>query len=92
VLVDEVDHEGGVDHPVGVAAGVLHLIRVRRAIDAAVRHPPARQPGAATPPELRPALASSGRVAQDSPEIDVVVELLELPLACRGDRLLKRVG
>ena len=39
--------------PVGVTAGVLHLVGVRRAVDAAVGHPPGRQPGAAPPPELR---------------------------------------
>ena len=40
--------------PVGVAAGVLHLVRERRAVDAAVGHPPGRQPGPAPAAELRP--------------------------------------
>ena len=78
--------------PVGVTAGLLHLVGVRRAVDAAVGHPPGRQPGAAAPPELRPALASGGRVSQHLAEVDVVVELLELPVAGGGDRLLERVG
>ena len=41
--------------PVGVAAGVLHLVGVRRPVDAAVGHPAGRQPGAAALAELRDA-------------------------------------
>jgi hypothetical protein len=78
--------------PIGVAAGVLALVGVRRAVDAAVRHPPGRHPDASAPPEVRPALTSGGRVAQHPPEVDVVVELLELSVACRRDRLLERVA
>ena len=39
--------------PIGVPAGVLHLVGVRRPVDAAVGKPPGRQPG--PPPPTDPA-------------------------------------
>ena len=78
--------------PVGVAAGVLHLVGERGPVDAAVGHPAARQPGPAPAAELRRLLATAGGVAQDLVEVDVLVELLDLRRASARDRLLDRVG
>ena len=78
--------------PVGVAAGVLHLVGVRRPVDAAVGHPAGRQPGAASASELAGLPSPPGGVADDLLEVDVLVELLELAGAGVRDRLLERVG
>ena len=50
--------------PVGVAAGVLHLVGERGPVDAAVGHPAGRQPGPAAASELGRRLATVGRVAR----------------------------
>ena len=78
--------------PVGVAAGVLHLVGERGPVDAAVGEPAARQPGPAPAAELRRLLATADGVAQDLVEVDVLVELLDLRRASARDRLLDRVG
>ena len=79
--------------PVGVAAGVLHLVGVRRPVDAAVGHPAGRQPGPAAASEPAALLAvAGGSVVEHLLEVDVLVELLELAGAGGRDRLLERVG
>ena len=78
--------------PVGVAAGVLHLVGVRRPVDAAVGQPPGRQPGPPPPAEPAALLAFAGGTLEHLPEVDVLVELLELAGAGGRDRLLERVG
>ncbi len=50
--------------PGGVAAGVLHLVGVRRPVDAAVGQPAGRQPGPAPAAELARPLAAGGGVAR----------------------------
>ena len=78
--------------PVGVAARMLHLIGKRRAVDAAVGHPPGRQPAAPPLPQLTRRLAARGGVGEQLLEVDVVVELLDLVGARAPDRLLQSVG
>ena len=78
--------------PRGVAASVLHLVGIRRPVDAAVGQPSARQPGPAAAAELASWLATGGRVVEQRLEVDVLVELLELAGAGGRDRLLERVG
>ena len=78
--------------PVGVAARVLHLVRVRRPVDAAVGHPAGRQAGAPPLPELTRRLAARCGVGEHVLELDVLVELLELVGGGARDRLLERVG
>ena len=74
----------------GVAARLLDLVGERRAVDAAVGHPPARPsgPGAAT---ARRSVAVAGG-GQQGLEVEVLVELLELPGAGVLERVLERVG
>ena len=78
--------------PGGVAAGVLHLVGVRRPVDATVGHPAGRQPGPAPAAELAAAPRHAGGVLEHLLEVDVLVELLELAGAGGRDRLLERVG
>jgi hypothetical protein len=78
--------------PVGVAAGVLHLVRVRRPVDAAIGHPPGWQAGAPALPKLTRRLAARSGVGEHVLELDVLVELPELVGAGACDRLLERVG
>ena len=77
---------------VGVAAGVLHLVGVRRPVDAAVGHPAGRQPGAAAASELAGLPSPPGGVTDDLVEVDVLVELFQLSGPGVRDRLLERVG
>ena len=78
--------------PVGVAAGVLHLVGVGRPVDAAVGHPAGRQPGAASASELAGPPSPPGGVTDDLVEVDVLVELFQLSGPGVRDRLLERVG
>src|SRR5947209_19957499 len=52
-------------HPVGVAAGVLHLVGIWRAVDAAVGHPSGRQAGATAASEIVGRRPAPGGVAED---------------------------
>jgi hypothetical protein len=64
--------------PRGVAAGVVQLVGVRRPVDAAVGQPPARQSRPPAAPEPSRRLGAGGCVVEQLPEVDVLVELLEL--------------
>jgi hypothetical protein len=77
---------------VGVAAGVLHLVRERGPVDPPVRQSAGRQPGPARMPELTRPLVSRRSVGEHLLEVDVLVELLELPVSRGRDRLLQRIG
>jgi hypothetical protein len=81
-----------VPQPRDVAAGVPHLVGIRRPVDPAIRKPTGRQPGPAPAAELARALATSGGVLEHLPEVDVLVELLELSGPGGRDRLLQRIG
>jgi hypothetical protein len=71
---------------------VVHLVGVRRPVDAAVGHAAGRKPGATAASETAGLTSTPGCVADDLVEVDVVVELLELVGARQAGRLLERVG
>jgi len=71
---------------------VLHLVWVRRSVDATVGQPAGRQPGPAPAAKLARTFAAGGGVLEYLPEVDVLVELLDLSGAGGRDRLLERVG
>ena len=70
----------GLAQPGGVAAGVLDLVRCRRAVDASVGHPAGRQPGPSARPRARArAAAAAGRFGEHLLQVEVGVQLLKLP-------------
>jgi len=78
--------------PRGVAAGVLHLVGIRRSVDATVRQPAGRQPGPAPAAKLARTFAADGGVLEHLPKVEILVQLFQLAGAGRRDRLLERVG
>ena len=70
----------------------LHLVGVRRPVDAAVGKPPGRQPGPPPPSDPAALLGFAGGPLEHLPEVDILVELRELSGAGSCDRLLERVG
>src|SRR5450755_2504794 len=74
--------------------GVLDLVGCGRPVDAPVGHPAGRQPGrrSARAASGRGAAVAAGGLFEDLLQVEVLVELLELPFGRLRERLPESVG